>query len=269
MYSTRHFIIPIILLLAVICRSQAATLQVPQNFATITGAILSAEKGDSIIVDPGIYREHIYINSNITLVARSLFKAVINGGGKGTVVTLGSNAAISGFEVRNGTIGVFTTAGGVLITRCRITQNQQTGIMCVGNLPKIEDNCIVYNRGSGIQGWDVRTTTASINHNTIVYNANHGLSLGGNSSVILENNILAFNDQFGIKPSEASVRIQMISNNFYQNARFTDVLPSDNYSFNPMFINAPKLNFTLDSNSRCIGRGSDNQNIGSRVVYEN
>jgi hypothetical protein len=267
MHNTRHILILLFLLTAVISRVSAVALQVPQNFPTITAAILSAKKGDSVLVDSGVYKEHIFINADISVISRSLFAAVIDGGGKGTVVTLGSNASLSGFVVRNGTIGVFTTAGGVLITRCRIVHNQQTGIMCVGNLPKIEDNLIVYNRGSGIQGWDVRTTTASINHNTIAYNENHGLSLGGNSSVILENNILAYNNQFGIKPSEETVRIQMISNNFYQNARFTDVLPSDNYSFNPQFINAPKLNFTLNKNSRCIGRGSDNQNIGARLVY--
>jgi hypothetical protein len=268
MHSTQNKIILFfVLLLCTGSQLLAVALQVPQNFPTITAAILSAKKGDTVVVDPGVYHEHIYVNQDISLVSRSLFKAVIDGGGKGTVVTLGSNSGISGFEVRNGTIGIFTTAGGTLISQCKILYNQQTGIMCVGNLPKIEDNIVVYNKGSGIQGWDVRTTTASINHNTLAYNGNHGLSLGGNSSVVLENNILAFNSQFGIKPSEEAVRIQMINNNFYQNARFTDVLPSDNYAFNPLFINAPKLNFTLDKNSRCIGRASDNQNIGARVVY--
>jgi hypothetical protein len=245
----------------------AVTLNVPQNFTTITGAMITAKKGDTVLVDPGTYSEHIYVAPDVNLVSRLVFKAVIDGKGKGTVVTLGNNASLSGFEIRNGTIGVFSTASGVLVTRCRISYNQQTGIMCVGNLPKIEDNIVVYNQGSGIQGWDVRTTTSTVNHNTIAYNGNHGLSLGGNSSIVLENNIIAFNNQFGIKPSEETVHIQMINNNFYQNARFTDVLPSDNFAFNPMFIDAPKLNFTLDKNSRCIGRASDNQDIGSRVVY--
>lgn len=269
MHNTLKKITPFFIVLALFSGTPlfAVSLQVPQNFSTITAAILSAKKGDTVIVDGGVYNEHIYVNPDLCIVSRSLFKAVIDGGGKGTVVTLGNNASISGFEVRNGTIGVFTTAGGVRIAQCRIVHNQQTGVMCVGNLPKIEDNIIVYNKGSGIQGWDVRTTTATIKHNTLAYNGNHGLSLGGNSSIVLENNIIAFNNQFGIKPSEESVRIQMLSNNFYQNARFTDVLPSDNYTFNPMFINAQKLIFTLDKNSRCIGRASDNQNIGARVVY--
>lgn len=247
--------------------SRAEVLEVPENFPSITAAMVAAKEGDTIWVNSGIYSEQIYLSPEITLISRSLFKAVLNGKGKGTIVTCGNNSSISGFEIRNGTIGIFSTAGGVSITRCRVVNNQQTGIMCVGNLPDLVDNLIVYNRGSGIQGWDVRTTSTSINHNTICYNGNHGVSIGGNSSVILENNIIAYNSQFGLKPSEETVRIQMINNTFYQNAKFTDVLPSDNFSFDPLFINAQKLNFMLDKSSRCIGRASDNQNIGARIIY--
>lgn len=245
----------------------AATLEVPEQHSTIAAAIISAKKGDTIVVSPGIYHEQIFISPEVTLLSRSLFKAQINGSGRGTAVTLGNNATISGFDIRNATIGVFTTAGGVSIIQCRITNNQQTGITCVGNLPRIEDNIIVYNKSSGIQGWDVRTTSSSINHNTIAFNGNHGISVGGNSSIIVENNLIVFNSQFGLKPAEESVRVQMLNNIFYQNAKFTDVLPVGNFSLNPQFINAPQMNFQLDPNSKCIGRGSDNLNVGSRIVY--
>ena len=254
-------------LFSTLCSLNAAPLNVPQNFPTITDAMMSAKKGDTVWVEPGIYHEYIYVAPDITLLSRSIFKAILDGRGRGTIVTMGNNSVFSGFEVRNGTIGIFSTANGVTISQCRVSFNQQTGIMCVGNLPRIEDNLIVYNKGSGIQGWDVRTTSSSINHNTIAYNGNHGISIGGNSSIVIENNIIAFNSQFGLKPSEATVRIQMINNNFFQNAKFTNVLPSDNFSFNPMFLDAQQLNFLLDKSSRCIGRASDNQNIGARVVY--
>jgi len=256
-----------VLLLISVSFVSAATLEVPEQHPTITAAIISATKGDTILVSPGVYSEQIFVSPEVTLLSRSLLKAQINGGGRGTAVTLGNNATLSGFEVRNGTIGVFTTASGVTITQCRIFNNQQTGITCVGNLPRIEDNIIVYNKGSGIQGWDVRTTSSSINHNTIAYNGNHGISVGGNSSIIIENNLIAYNSQFGLKPSEETVRVQMLNNSLYQNAKFTDVLPSGNFSLNPQFINGQQMNFQLDSNSKCIGRGSDNQNIGSRVIY--
>ena len=263
---TRIFLTSIAFL-TLCCSVNSAVLNVPQKYSTINAAMMSAQKGDTISVETGTYTEYVFVSPDITLISQSLFKAVIDGGGRGTVVTLGTNSAISGFDIRNCTIGIFSTANGVTISQCRIVFNAQTGIMCVGNLPRIEDNIIAYNKGSGLQGWDVHTTAASINHNTIAHNGNHGIAVGGNSSIVLENNIIAYNSQFGIKPSEEMVRVQLINNNFYENAKFTNVLPSDNYSFNPMFLNAQQLNFMLDKSSRCIGRASDSQNIGARIVY--
>jgi hypothetical protein len=146
-------------------------------------------------------------------------------------------------------------------------QNVQSGIVCVGVLPRIEDNFIVYNKGSGIQGWDVRTTSGSVNHNTIAFNANHGISLGGNTSITVENNIIAFNDQFGVKPGAESVRVELINNNFYQNARISTNLPSDNISADPLFVDGKRLNFNLMRESRSIGQGTDNQNLGARILH--
>jgi parallel beta-helix repeat protein len=240
---------------------------VPQNAETISKAMTMVKKGDTIVVKDGIYREHIYITPGVTLLSASLFKSVIDGNGRGTVVTIGNSSTISGFEIRNGTIGIFSTSANVTISKCRIMYHQQTGIMAVGHLPKIEDNLIVFNKGSGIQGWDVQSTTYSISHNTVAKNTNHGISIGGNSSIILENNIIANNDQFGVKANNDLVRITMIANNFYQNAKFSGLLPVDNFSIDPQFKSTEKLNFTLRNDSRCIGRGSDNQDLGARLVY--
>ena len=257
----------IVFLLPVFAAVHAANVTVPGKAPTIAAAMASVKKGDTVWVEEGTYREHVYVAPGVALLSRSIFKAALDGSGRGTVVTMGSGSIISGFEIRNGTIGIFSTSAAVTINQCRITYNQQTGIMCVGNLPRIEDNLIVFNRGSGVQGWDVRSTSASINHNTIAFNSNHGVSVGGNSSIILENNIIAFNDQFGVKPSEEAVRISMINNDFFQNAKFTTVLPSDNFSLDPMFNDSKRLNFILSKESRCIGKGSDNQDLGARVVY--
>lgn len=260
-----HFVI--MYLLPVFFAPEAASITVPGKAPSIAAAMASVKKGDTVWVEEGTYREHIYVTPGVTLLSRAIFKAVIDGSGRGTVVTMGSNSTISGFEIRNGTVGVFSTSAGVSITQCRIVYNQQTGIMCVGNLPRIEDNVIVFNRGSGIQGWDVRSTSSAINHNTISFNSNHGVAVGGNSSIIIENNIISNNDQFGVKPSEEAVRVTLINNNFYQNAKFTSSLPSDNFSLDPLFSDAKKLNMMLHKESRCIGRGSDNHDLGARVVY--
>ena len=86
----------------------AVSIQVPSmGIKTISEAMMRSKSGDTIWVADGVYREHVLIAPGVTLMARSTFKAVIDGGGRGTVVTMSKNTTISGFEIRNGTIGVF------------------------------------------------------------------------------------------------------------------------------------------------------------------
>jgi len=246
----------------------ASVIVVPSPQAKSIGAAMAAARpGDTVRVKNGVYKEKVFITPGVALVSENLFGAVIDGGGRKTVVTLGNSSEISGFEVRNGTIGIFSSTAQAAIRRCRIIHNVESGVMCVGALPKMEDNFIVFNKGSGVQGWDVRTTSGSINHNTIAFNANHGISLGGSTSITVENNIIAFNDQFGVKPAEETVRVVLINNNFYQNARISSNLPSDNISADPLFEDAKRFNFNLMRESRSIGLGTDNQNLGSRILH--
>jgi hypothetical protein len=256
-----------LLLILIIYTVGANSVSVPQQYATISLSMQKVKKGDTIRVADGLYNEQLYIAPGITLLAQNLFKAIVDGGGRETVVTMGNGAIICGFEIRNGTIGVFSTSANVSILKCRIINNHQTGIMCVGALPQIEDNLVIYNNGSGIQGWDVRSTSASINHNTIAFNSNHGISIGGNSTIIIENNIISHNTQYGLKVSDESVRVTLISNNFFMNAKFSGALPNENFTYAPMYIDAAKCNFLLDKNSQLIGKGTDNQDLGARIVY--
>jgi parallel beta-helix repeat protein len=245
-----------------------AVIVVPsQQAKSIGAAMVVARPGDTVRVGDGTYREKVFITPGVVLVSEKLFGAVIDGGGRGTVVTMSNSSEISGFEVRSGTVGIFSATAQAAIRRCRVMYNVQSGVMCVGALPRMEDNFIVFNKGSGVQGWDVRTTSGSINHNTIAFNANHGIALGGSTSITVENNIIAFNEQFGVKPAEETVRVVLINNNFYQNARISSSLPSDNISADPLFEDAKRFNFNLMKDSRSIGLGTDNQNLGSRLLH--
>ncbi|KMQ52659.1 OmpA/MotB domain protein [Chitinispirillum alkaliphilum] len=244
------------------------TLMVPsEEFPTIEHAMSRAGSGDTVMVKDGEYKGSFHINPGVTLKAENLFGAVLSGGGRGTVVTLSTGSTVSKFEIRDGTIGVFSTSAHASVVKCRIAFNQQSGILCVGHLPKIEDNVIVFNRGSGIQGWDVRTTRASISHNTIAYNDNHGISLGGETDITVEHNIIANNSQFGLNPGDENVRIELNNNNFWNNSKFTGVLPGNNISYDPMFVEPKTMNFTLQRESRLAGLGDRNQNLGARLVY--
>jgi hypothetical protein len=248
---------------------QAKSISVPSaGIKSIGEAVARAAMGDTVWVDRGVYREHVMLAPGMALIARESFKAVIDGGGKGTSVTLGKSNTISGFEIRNGTIGVFSNGEGNIIRNCRIINNWQTGIITVRHLPKIEDNIIAFNRASGIQGWDVRSTVASVNHNTIAFNGNHGVAVGGSSNIVVENNVIAYNERFGLKILNEAEGVRITNNNLYRNLMQPGGEPKGNYAFDPAFI-APRMNMNFQPDPRlcCTIKGSDNENLGARQVY--
>jgi nitrous oxidase accessory protein NosD len=247
--------------------SAAETISVPSvGITTINQAMIMAKNNDTIMVSDGLYKERVFLKSGVALIARNQFKAVIDGGGKGIVVSLGTRSTIRGFEIRNGTIGVFSKDADNVIVNCRIIQNWETGLMCVRHLPKIEDNIIAFNRASGIVGWHLRSTSASINHNTIAFNQNHGIDLGGVCEVIIENNMITFNERLGIKLSHGSQKSQLNKNNIYGNLNISSKVPAENFAFDPKFT-SPKMhmNFTVESKLPCCAYGSDNQILGTRI----
>jgi len=249
--------------------SSAEVIEVPGQAKTISGAMVTARMGDTVKVAPGVYRELVIMAPGVFLISTSLFDAKIDGGGRGTVVTMSKNCSIYGFEVTGGTIGIFSSDMGNEIASCRIVNNWMTGIIAVRHLPKIQDNIIAFNRASGIQGWDVRSTAATINHNSIAYNGNHGIAVGGSSEFIIENNVIAFNEKFGLKILEAPEKIQVSANNFWRNLyQPGKPLPDNNFAFDPAFI-APRsgLNFKPDPGQCCKSKGTDDENIGARLNY--
>ena len=252
------------------CSIMANTIiNVPSSgIPTITAAMVKAKAGDTVLVENGIYKEHIFIKAGVALKAKNIHKATMNGQGRGTVVTMGSSSSIIGFVIKNGTIGIFTKNAGIAIVRCLIKNNNQTGIIAVRHLPRIEDNIIVFNRASGIQGWDVRSTVASVNHNTIAFNKNHGVSVGGSSNIIIENNVVAYNERFALKLSDDSEKSKVVKNNFYKNLKQVQKIPAGNYSFDPVFI-SPRIGLNFRSNPKlcCQIKSSNNENLGARINY--
>jgi hypothetical protein len=247
----------------------AKSIAVPSGkIKTIMQAMAKAAPGDTVWVEPGVYRERIIVNPGVALKSRLLHKAIINGSQRGIAVTLGKKATVSGFEIRNATIGVFAKSQGNAISRCRIVHNWQTGIICVRNLAKIEDNIIAFNNASGIQVYNVSVSTGTINHNTIAYNANHGIAVGDNSPVVIQNNIIAYNERFGISAKTGQKGVRIIGNSVFGNLIGSPPPPQDNVCIDPAFA-SPRaaMDFSITSDSLRSHKGSDNETPGIRPVY--
>jgi parallel beta-helix repeat protein len=261
-YRTFLFILACTAVLA--SPSYAGTvIMVPSKDApTISLALIQAKPFDTVLVAPGVYNEHLLVKSEVVVKSRSLFKAILDGKGKGVVVTLGGSAVVCGFEIRNGTIGVKSTGASNGIYKCLITGNRQSGIACAGHAPTIEDNVIAFNKGSGIQGWDLKSTSSSINHNTVAFNSNNGIAVGGTSNIIIENNIIAYNEQNGLKMDE-SVKFSLTKNDFFQNGIMPRGLPENNFLLDPKFKEPKgKLDFSLQADSPIRNK---NEDIGARL----
>lgn len=269
-YNTRiqiHLFIVAIAILVIPHNNHAnISFTVPSEGAkTINEAVSKAKSGDTIWVKPGVYKEHINLTSGITLISSELFKAVIDGRGRGDVVKISYNSSVIGFEIRNGNVGVVSRGPGTAILKCKIHKNRISGIICMGNLPLLENNIIVYNEGSGIQAIDIASSMATINHNTIAYNRNNGIVISGASTVTIENNIIVSNSGQGIKTELDPDKVKITHNNLFANRQFKFTLPENNFSFDPLFT-APKrktMDFTLQPDSPAQKRGNDNKNLGA------
>lgn len=57
-------------------------LKVPEDCATIQGAINEAYEGDTILVSPGTYYENLVVNKTVSLIGKNAATTVLNGGGQ-------------------------------------------------------------------------------------------------------------------------------------------------------------------------------------------
>jgi parallel beta-helix repeat protein len=79
----------------------AAVIHVPYDYLTIQEAVDAAGVGDTIIVHPGTYNEHVVVTKELVLVGEEQM-AIIDGGGVGTVLNItSSGVSVSGFTISN------------------------------------------------------------------------------------------------------------------------------------------------------------------------
>ena len=114
--------------------TETATITVPDDYASIQGAINAANAGDNVYVRNGTYYELVEVNKTISLVGENKDTTVIDGSGfpYSAVLTIFgvSNATIQNLTVQNGTAGLFL--GNANYTKLRnisLRSNQQNIIL--------------------------------------------------------------------------------------------------------------------------------------------
>jgi len=254
------------LFITVVASLLSARITVPDNHPTIQSAIENAQEGDTVFVKIGVYKESITLRNDMALVGESMTATIISGSKKGPAVKGADNTLIRNCTVQNGTVGILAENSSMTIDQVIVRNNSETGIHCLIALPDIY-NCIISGNGwSGIYCESTRSIKTSIMHNIIAENGYNGITLEGVSEVLIMNNVIFSNRQYGIWGKEETRKSRIIYNDFYGNRSSVNLyLKRDmsNITDNPEF---PYSNGVYDylstSNIMLKGKGKDGATIG-------
>lgn len=240
---------------------------VPHDFPTIYAALGEADEGDTVYVSKGVYYENIALVDGVVLQGQDMVNTIIDGRRNAPCVIGADGAVITNFTVRNGTTGILCKNTRPVIERNLIVDNKGAGIHALISLPDINNNVIYRNEWTGIFLESTRGTRTSIAHNVILENGYCGIFCASRSEVLVRNNILMGNKQYGIFVSPGSRKTRIINNNIFKNRLPFNggaVVHQSNISKEPVFISPahPEYNYFVKAVSPCKGTGENGTDIG-------
>jgi outer membrane protein OmpA-like peptidoglycan-associated protein len=240
---------------------------VPHDFPTIYSALGEADEGDTVYVVKGVYKENIALTDNVVLMGQDMLRTIIDGRRVGPCVVGADGAMITNFTIRNGTTGILCKNTRPIIERNFIVDNKGAGIHALISLPDINNNIIYRNEWTGIFLESVRGTRTSIDHNVILENGYCGIFNAHRTEILIRNNILYQNKQYGVYVGPDARRTRIIYNNIYKNRlpfNAEAVVNQSNISKDPLFVSAghPEYNYFVKSVSTCKGKGENGTDIG-------
>jgi serine/threonine protein phosphatase PrpC len=198
------------------------------DFATISGALAAARPGDTVIVGPGEYREHVRLPSGVTVTSEIPHRAVIRPPAlepPAAAVTVDGvrGARMRGFQVLGDAgrmpIGVFVKHGELELQDTRISGALHAGVDVLGDgVVTLRANDIRDNAGVGIR---VRGgAQPSLLHNVIVQNGRGtepapGVLLDAGAAPVLVGNVIADNGAEGIAGVSPRDSAELLRNNVF------------------------------------------------------
>jgi hypothetical protein len=244
----------------------AKTVVVPTQFPTIREALRQVEYGDSIYVKPGVYTENVKLTQGVILHGEDANTTIIDGGRSGPTVLGEAQAEIFGFTIRNGIDGILCENTTPKIHDNIIRDNHGSGIGAYISQPHIKNNVIFGNRWSGILLYGINAQNVWVENNVILRNGYSGISALGPGLVNLRNNILVGNHEYGVIVDDemrSNIRSNNIWHNYYpfnENAK----VDRSNKSMDPLFTNlsAYGLDASCTKDSPMLGAGEGGVNIG-------
>jgi parallel beta-helix repeat protein len=215
------------------------TIYVPSDYACIHWAVGNASAGDTIIVNSGIYSEHVIIDKSLTLLGEN-GNTIIDGNGTDHVVTINADGVtICGFIIQKSGPNWGEAGIHLLDSRwCNVSYNTLTH-NTHGIWADFSDNNMIagnniYNNSVGMGLID--SSSNIITNNYITSNKYCGMGLINASNTILASNI-AKNNEYGIWLSYCT-NFTVVGNTMYDNSGQIYLNSSDsNTIFHNNFIN--------------------------------
>ncbi len=227
-------------------QEQCRVIHVPSEYATVQEAVAAALECDTILVQPGVYTVgQLQIDKRIVLrsAGGALQTTLTTSPSTDMIIIRGAaanGAVLEGFTIDGGHIGIWCQNAAPIIRR-NILKNQT-----ITNWAALVLSGLTYGSGG--------TSPAVIENNTITQSANGGISTFSTIPPMFHNNIVAFNDHYGIHNQPYSQPI-MAYNNLYGNPGYDIVncwdLGPGALSVDPMFA----ADLTLLPGSPCIDAG--------------
>jgi len=277
LFGLKRILIPLLFFFHTSCErptepSSTQPFYVPEDFSLIQEAIDEAENGDTILVNPGTYREKISFHGKnivvgsmfVTTGDTSYISTTIIRGGDGSVVTFDSGedstALLSGFIIIDGS-GEYIPGWG----------HYGGGIYCSSSNPRLS-NLRIKDNYTEIGGGIALFSSDPILENVTVYN-NHALEVGGiycrDSNPRLKNVMIRGNGSW--TTSSRGGGISLINSNPYME----NVIIKDNeYGYGGGGIYMSGSNLTL-INGKIINNGNDSgegggiQSNDSNILLKN
>lgn len=197
-------------------------LRVPRDFATIGQALTAALPGDTILIGPGTYSEHLVITKSVVLKGAGRGKTILKGFKDGWAVVQVTSDAFLLVTLQDLTLTNAVNQAGLVITgkawatvhSVAISHNGQNGIIVQDQaLVAIEDSEIAQNDGTGVIAFD--QALVSIHNSLISENRTvgevpwprllgRGIALRDSSWARIEESIITRHDYAGVSLGQAT-----------------------------------------------------------------
>ena len=217
-------------------------------YTSISAAIAAANPGDTIMVSPGTYNEHIWINKPLTIIGADKETTIIDGSGLnqvGVEIINTNHVDFSGFTIQNA-----ETEGGLWITQTAGQSSNNT----------IHDNIIRNNEGIGLH---IRTHENTIQDN-ILYGNTQGIACVSYNNNIF-NNLIYNHVDVGVLVSTSTGVDNQITENIINNNGNHGIRLEYTSNFNTISRNTIMNN----SNDGVNLKLSNDNSIKSNIIKKN